>query len=78
MIRQLIRSYVVLVAGAVAMFTVPVAFSLTDQLRDDTAASVRREAETMALLLGNGNPRRARRCWRWPTRSRARRPARSR
>ena len=56
MIRQLIRSYVVLVAGAVAMFTVPVAFSLTDQLRDDTAASVRREAETMALLLGNGNP----------------------
>ena len=38
------------------MFTVPVAFSLTDQLRDDTAASVRREAETMALLLGNGNP----------------------
>ncbi|MFF7737442.1 ATP-binding protein [Streptomyces sp. NPDC007984] len=56
MIRQLIRSYVVLVAGAVAIFTVPVAFSLTDQLRDDTAASVRREAETMALLLGNGNP----------------------
>ncbi|KMS69202.1 histidine kinase [Streptomyces viridochromogenes] len=55
MIRQLIRSYVVLVAGAVAVFTVPVAFSLTDQLRDDTAASVRREADTMALLLGNGN-----------------------
>ncbi|MCF1598577.1 sensor histidine kinase [Streptomyces muensis] len=56
MIRQLIRSYVVLVAGAITVFTVPVAFSLTDQLRDDTAASVEREAETMALLLGNGNP----------------------
>ncbi|MFF7161088.1 sensor histidine kinase [Streptomyces sp. NPDC008086] len=56
MIRQLTRSYVALVAGAIAVFTVPVAFSLTDQLRTDTAASVRREAETMALLLGNGNP----------------------
>ncbi|WP_217209858.1 HAMP domain-containing sensor histidine kinase [Streptomyces sp. AC550_RSS872] len=56
MIRQLTRSYVALVAGAVALFTVPVAFSLTDQLRGDTAASVRREADTMALLLGNGNP----------------------
>ncbi|WP_031482720.1 sensor histidine kinase [Streptomyces bicolor] len=56
MIRQLTRSYVALVAGAIALFTVPVAFTLTDQLRDDTAASVRREADTMALLLGNGNP----------------------
>ncbi|QOV36736.1 HAMP domain-containing histidine kinase [Streptomyces ferrugineus] len=55
MIRQLTRSYVALVAGAIALFTVPVAFTLTDQLRDDTAASVRREADTMALLLGNGN-----------------------
>lgn len=55
MIRQLTRSYVALVAGAIAVFTVPVAFSLTDQLRADTAASVRREADTMALLLGNGN-----------------------
>lgn len=56
MIRQLTRSYVALVAGAIAVFTVPVAFSLTHQLRGDTAASVEREAETMALLLGNGNP----------------------
>jgi two-component system, OmpR family, sensor kinase len=56
MIRQLTRSYVALVAGAIALFTVPVAFTLTDQLRDDTAASVLREADTMALLLGNGNP----------------------
>ncbi|MDO0913089.1 HAMP domain-containing sensor histidine kinase [Streptomyces sp. DT2A-34] len=56
MIRQLIRSYVGLVAVAIALFTVPVAFTLTDQLRDDTADSVKREADTMALLLGNGNP----------------------
>ncbi|MFE5816325.1 sensor histidine kinase [Streptomyces sp. NPDC056479] len=55
MIRQLIRSYVLLVAVAIALFTVPVAFTLTDQLRGDTADSVRREADTMALLLGNGN-----------------------
>ncbi|WP_210585073.1 HAMP domain-containing sensor histidine kinase [Streptomyces sp. GESEQ-35] len=53
MIRQLIRSYVLLVAVAIALFTVPVAFTLTDQLRDDTADSVLREAKTMALLLGN-------------------------
>ncbi|MBT2673857.1 HAMP domain-containing histidine kinase [Streptomyces sp. ISL-14] len=54
MIRQLIRSYVLLVAVAIALFTVPVAFTLTNQLRGDTADSVRREAKTMALLLGNG------------------------
>jgi signal transduction histidine kinase len=55
MIRQLIRSYILLVAIAIALFTVPVAFTLTDQLRDDTKLSVLREARTMALLLGNGN-----------------------
>ncbi|MGI5196125.1 HAMP domain-containing sensor histidine kinase [Streptomyces sp. CA-288835] len=55
MIRQLIRSYVLLVAVAIALFTVPVAFTLTDQLRDDTKLSVEREATTMALLLGNGS-----------------------
>ncbi|WP_328425300.1 sensor histidine kinase [Streptomyces sp. NBC_00443] len=53
MIRQLVRSYVLLVAVAIALFTVPVAFTLTDQLRDDTKASVLREAGAMALLLGN-------------------------
>ncbi|MGW1613196.1 ATP-binding protein [Streptomyces sp. NPDC002285] len=53
MIRQLVRSYVLLVAVAIALFTVPVAFTLTDQLRDDTKASVLREADAMALLLGN-------------------------
>ncbi|MCC9707246.1 HAMP domain-containing histidine kinase [Streptomyces sp. MNU76] len=52
MIRQLIRSYVLLVAVAIALFTVPVAFTLTDQLRGDTELSVKREAETMAKLLG--------------------------
>ncbi|MFI2431180.1 ATP-binding protein [Streptomyces sp. NPDC018693] len=55
MIRQLILSYVLLVAVAIGLFTVPVAFTLTDQLRDDTELSVRREATTMALLLGNGD-----------------------
>ncbi|MEV6319293.1 HAMP domain-containing sensor histidine kinase [Streptomyces sp. NPDC051776] len=55
MIRQLMRSYVLLVAVAIGLFTVPVAFTLTAQLRDDTRLSVAREATTMALLLGNGN-----------------------
>lgn len=54
MIRQLVRSYVLLVAVAIALFTVPVAFTLTDQLREDTKASVLREANAMAFLLGNG------------------------
>ncbi|MEU3889518.1 HAMP domain-containing sensor histidine kinase [Streptomyces sp. NPDC029041] len=54
MIRQLVRSYVLLVAVAIALFTVPVAFTLTDQLRDDTKAAVTREADAMALLLGDG------------------------
>lgn len=53
--RQLIRSYILLVAVAVLLFTVPVAFTLTKQLRDDTRLSVVREANTMALLLGNGD-----------------------
>lgn len=52
--RQLIRSYILLVAVAIFLFTVPVAFTLTKQLRDDTRQSVLREANTMALLLSNG------------------------
>lgn len=55
MIRQLIVSYVLLVAVALAAFTVPVAFTLTAQLRGDTEESVEREATTMALLLGEGD-----------------------
>lgn len=54
--RQLIRSYILLVAVAILLFTVPVAFTLTKQLRDDTKQSVQREAATMALLLGNSDP----------------------
>ncbi|SNX62843.1 signal transduction histidine kinase [Streptomyces sp. TLI_55] len=53
--RQLIRSYILLVAVAILLFTVPVAFTLTSQLRDDTRQSVLREANTMALLLGGGD-----------------------
>ncbi|WP_128381727.1 sensor histidine kinase [Streptomyces cavernae] len=56
MIRQLIVSYVLLVAVALAAFTVPVAFTLTEQLRDDTEASLRREATIMAVLLGDEDP----------------------
>ncbi|MCX4985138.1 HAMP domain-containing sensor histidine kinase [Streptomyces sp. NBC_00572] len=55
MIKRLIVSYVALVAVALAAFTVPVAFTLTAQLRGDTEESVRREATTMALLLGDGD-----------------------
>ncbi|WP_086561644.1 sensor histidine kinase [Streptomyces africanus] len=55
MIRQLVRSYIFLVAIAIALFTVPVAFSLTSQLRGDTEGSVLREAKTMALLLAHGD-----------------------
>ncbi|MEU9345462.1 HAMP domain-containing sensor histidine kinase [Streptomyces sp. NPDC048278] len=53
--RQLIRSYILLVAVAILLFTVPVAFTLTKQLRDDTELSVLREAKTMALLLGGSD-----------------------
>jgi signal transduction histidine kinase len=50
-IRQLVASYVLLVLVAIAAFTVPVAFTLTDQLYRDEENSARREAETAALLL---------------------------
>ncbi len=53
--RQLIQSYILLVAVAILLFTVPVAFTLTKQLRDDTRQSVLREANTMALVLGDGD-----------------------
>ncbi|GAA2792987.1 sensor histidine kinase [Streptomyces showdoensis] len=55
MIRRLIVSYILLVAVAILLFTVPVAFTLTAQLRNDTEAFAKREATTMALLAGNGN-----------------------
>ncbi|MFJ2111583.1 ATP-binding protein [Streptomyces sp. NPDC087850] len=56
MIKQLIVSYVLLVAVALTAFTVPVAFTLTAQLRGDTEASVRREARAVALLLASDDP----------------------
>ncbi|MGP4014372.1 HAMP domain-containing sensor histidine kinase [Saccharopolyspora sp. 5N708] len=51
MIRQLVASYVLLVAVAVVAFTVPVAFLLTEQLYGEAENSARREAATAALLL---------------------------
>ncbi|MBP2472357.1 signal transduction histidine kinase [Crossiella equi] len=55
MIRQLVASYVLLVALAIAGFTVPVAFTLTAQLEGDVELGVRREAEAVALLLAAGD-----------------------
>jgi two-component system, OmpR family, sensor kinase len=56
-IRQLVASYVLLVAVAIAAFTVPVAFTLTNQLYDDAENTARREADTAALLLATGDTR---------------------
>ncbi len=53
--RRLVVSYVLLVAIAIGAFTVPVAFVLTAQLRGDVETSVRREADTAALLLSAGD-----------------------
>ena len=55
MIRQLVASYVLLVAVALAGFTVPVAFTLTNQSYDDAEYTARREAETVAVLLATGD-----------------------
>ncbi|RSM88681.1 sensor histidine kinase [Kibdelosporangium aridum] len=49
--RRLVVSYVLLVAVAIAAFTVPVAFVLTGQLRGDVETSVHREASAAALLV---------------------------
>ena len=56
MIRQLVASYVLLVAVALAGFTVPVAFTLTSQVYGDAENAARREAQIAALLLGAGDP----------------------
>ncbi|ONI83580.1 two-component sensor histidine kinase [Saccharothrix sp. ALI-22-I] len=53
MTRQLAASYVLLVLVAIAAFTVPVAFTLTDQLYTDEENSARREAKVAALLLAS-------------------------
>ncbi|WP_434446374.1 HAMP domain-containing sensor histidine kinase [Lentzea sp. E54] len=57
MIRRLVWSYVLLVAVAIAAFTVPVAFTLNQQLYGDAENTARREAETAALLLASGDSR---------------------
>lgn len=57
MIRQLVWSYVLLVAVAIAAFTVPVAFTLNNQIYGDAENTARREAETAALLLASGDRR---------------------
>jgi signal transduction histidine kinase len=54
-IRQLVASYVLLVAVALAGFTVPVAFTLTSQVYGDAESAARREAQVGALLLGAGD-----------------------
>jgi two-component system, OmpR family, sensor kinase len=51
LIRRLVASYVVLVAVAIAAFTVPVAFTLTRQVYGDAEGSARREAQVAALVL---------------------------
>jgi two-component system OmpR family sensor kinase len=56
-IRQLVWTYVLLVAVAIAAFTVPVAFTLNQQLYDDAVNTARREADTAALLLASGDTR---------------------
>jgi two-component system, OmpR family, sensor kinase len=54
-IRQLVASYVLLVAVALAGFTVPVAFTLTSQVYGDAENAARREAQIAALLLAAGD-----------------------
>lgn len=50
-VRQLVATYLLLVTLAIAGFTIPVAFTLTGQMRADTEVAVRREAQTAARLL---------------------------
>jgi signal transduction histidine kinase len=56
-IRQLVWSYVLLVAVALAAFTVPVALTLNSQIYGDAVNSARRDAQTAALLLASGDTR---------------------
>lgn len=54
-VRQLVATYLLLVTLAIAGFTVPVALTLTGQMRADTETAVRREAQTAARLLAVGD-----------------------
>ncbi|MCF4121360.1 HAMP domain-containing histidine kinase [Antribacter sp. KLBMP9083] len=55
MIRRLTVSYVVLVAGALLAFKLPISVTVGAHLREDTEATVQRDATTMALLLAHGD-----------------------
>lgn len=55
MIRRLSVAYVVLVAAALLAFKVPLAIPVSEHVRDDTEATVQRDATAMALLLANGD-----------------------
>jgi signal transduction histidine kinase len=55
MIRRLTASYVVLVAGALLAFKLPISVPVGAHLREDTEATVQRDATTMALLLAHGD-----------------------
>jgi two-component system, OmpR family, sensor kinase len=55
MIRRLTVSYVVLVAGALLAFKLPLSVPVGAHLREDTEATVQRDATTMALLLADGD-----------------------
>jgi two-component system OmpR family sensor kinase len=55
MIRRLTVSYVVLVAGALLAFKLPISVPVGAHLREDTEATVERDATTMALLLAHGD-----------------------
>ena len=55
MIRRLSVAYLVLVAVALLAFKVPLSVPVSEHVRDDTEASVQRDATAMALLLANGD-----------------------
>lgn len=55
MIKRLTASYVVLVAGALLAFKLPISVPVGAHLREDTEATVQRDATTMALLLAHGD-----------------------
>jgi two-component system OmpR family sensor kinase len=55
MIRRLTVSYAVLVAGALLAFKLPLSVPVGAHLREDTEATVQRDATTMALLLAHGD-----------------------
>ncbi len=55
MIRRLSVAYVVLVAAALLAFKVPLSLPVSEHVRNDTEATVQRDATAMALLLANGD-----------------------